>query len=216
MTRSEIVAQIQLLMGFRTDMINSITAQIALQQNHLEREVEWKIYPWFLQTERADTAVSPLGDGFDERVLKPVDWISDMEEDGLYVVDSNGIEQLLIKSEENKLRVTFRESDPGLPQYYSSSGDYYRLFPTPDLAYNLKMRYYQSDAIVSDGASTNRWMTRAPNCLIGRVGLMMSGASQSAQRDMFSALYLESKAGIERRSFDELTVNRQYVMGENQ
>jgi len=212
MTRDEIVAQIKLLLGFRTDQTNTVIAQIAIQQNHLEREVQWAIYPWFLQTERADTTALLN----DERLPKPVDWIADIEEDGIWVTDTDGLENLLIKSEENKLRVTYRESDPGLPEYYASSGDYWRLFPTPDVAYALKMRYYQSDAVVTVGTNTNRWMTRAPNILIGRVGLFMCGAASNARRDMFSAMYQESKSAIERRSFDELTVNRQYAMGENQ
>jgi hypothetical protein len=215
MTRSEIVAQIQLLLGFRTDLTTTITAQIAIQQNHLERDVQWAIYPWFLQTERAGTVVTATVDGFDERVLKPVDWIADMEEDGLWVTDEDGFEHLLIKSEENKLRNTFRESDPALPEFYSSSGDYYRLFPTPDAAYTLRQRYYQRDEVILTDVGENRWMRYAPNMLIGRVGLFLSGASENARRDMFSAMMQESKTAIERKSFDELTVNRQYAMGEN-
>lgn len=212
MTRDEIVAQVKLLLGFREDQTNTIIAQIAIQQNHLEREVEWKIYPSWLQTERADSFTVAN----EERVQKPSDWIADIEEDGIWVTDILGSEHLLYKSEENKLRLTFKDDDPTIPEAYASSGDYYRLFPTPDIIYALKMRYYQSQPIVSTGSDTNRWMTNAPNCLIGRVGLMLSGAANNPRRDMFSALYQESKQSIERRSFDELTVNRQYAMGENQ
>lgn len=216
MTRDEIVAQIKVLLGFRTDQTNTIIAQIAVTQNHLEREVNWKIYPYFLQTERSDTTITATVDGFDERVLKPADWLADMEEDGIWVTDTEGTENLLVKREENLLRNTFRSDDPGLPQYYSSSGDYYRLFPTPDAAYPLKMRYYQTDEVITEGTGQNRWMKYASNCLIGRSGLFLSGAGNNARRDMFSALYQESKEAIERKSFDELTVNRQYAMGENQ
>lgn len=212
MTRDEIVAQVQLLLGFRTDQLNTITAQIAIQQNYLEQEVQWAIYPWFLYTERANA----LTEANDERVQKPTDWIADVEEDGIWITDTDGIEHLLIKSEQNKLRLTFVDSDPTFPQYYASSGDYYRFFPTPDAIYTLRMIYYQKDEIISVGSGENRWMKYASNCLIGRVGLMLSGAGNNARRDMFSALYQESKTAIERKSFDELTVNRQYAMGENQ
>lgn len=216
MTRDEIVSQIQLLLGFRSDQTNTIAAQIAIQQNHLERDVEWAIYPSFLQTERADASISILGDGFDERIAKPTDWIADIEEDGIWVVDDEGFENLLEKSEENKLRTAFRNHDPGLPTHYASSGDYYRLFPTPDAAYALKMRYYQRDEVITDGGGENRWMRYAPNILIGRTGLFLAGAQNNARREMFSAMYQESKKAIERKAFDELTVNRQYAMGENQ
>jgi hypothetical protein len=211
MTRDQIVAQIQLLLGHRTDMTNTITAQIAIQQVHLEREVQWSIYPHFLLTERSDSFLVLN----DERLPKPPDFISECEEDALWIIDSEGTEKILYKTEYNKLRLEFGNEDPGLPEKYATLGDYWRVLPEPDFAYNVKTVYYQQDAIMVNGTDQNRWAKYAPNLLIGRVGLFISGAGNNTRRDMFSALYQESKSAIERKSFDEQTVNRQYAMGEN-
>lgn len=211
MTRNEIVAQIQLLLGFRTDQLNTITAQVAIQQVHLETEVEWKIYPYFLLTERADSVCTIN----DERLSKPSDFVAECEEDALWIIDSEGTEKLLYKTEYNKLRLEYGNDEPGLPEKYATLGDYWRILPEPDLAYTVRTVYYQQDVIMVNGTDQNRWSRFAPNLLIGRVGLFLCGAANNTRRDMFSAMYQESKSAIERKSFDDLTVNRQYAMGEN-
>lgn len=216
MTRDEMVAQVQLYLGMRTDMANTIAAELMRQQNVLERETQWKLMPWFLKSDDSTTSISILGDGFDRRVAKPEDWLADIEEGGLYVIDDDDCEYELVKHEEDSLREYYKTYDPGLPRHYATSGDYYLLFPTPDQAYTLKMKYYQADAVLSLGSSSNRWSRYASNCLIGRAGMFLAGSGNNARTEMFSAMYNESKNAIEVKSFDEQTTNRQYAMGENQ
>lgn len=212
MTRDEIVTQVKLLLGHRTDLTSIIQAQISIQQNHLEREVKWERYPSFLLTERADTVLTIE----DDRLQKPSDWIADVEEDGLYVIDSEGTEHLLTKTEYNKLRLTYGNDDPGLPQAYATMGDYYRVLPVPDVGYTMRMIYYQSQPLMSDVVTSNRWSINAANCLIGRVGLMLCGAEDNKRQQMFSALFLESKSALEVKAYEDIVTNRQYAMGENQ
>ena len=215
MTRDEIVAQIQVLMGFRTDMTNAIAAQIPLQQRQLERNVKWALPPWFLETERADTTLAIN----DERLLYPTDWIADIEDDGLWILytDDDGVERekLLGKTEYDTLRRAYGNCEPGRPKAYAQDGKYYRLLPQPDIAYQVKIRYFAADTIVTVGTDTNQWMTHYPDALIGRVGMFLSGAGQNQARDMFSALFLEAKSAIDQKSFDIQTTNRRYAMGEN-
>lgn len=212
MTRDEIVTQIQLLLGFRTDQRNTIIAQVNIQQRHLEHEVRWLKYPWFLLTEIATTASLVE----DPRVQKPSDWIADTEEDGLYTVDAEGVEKALQKTDFDILRKTYLNTDPGPPCHYATFGDYYYLGPTPDIAYTIRMCYYQQDVLMVDGTDENRWAKRAPNLLIGRTGLMLCGAGNNARQEMLGAIYKEAKDAIETKAFDDEVTNRQYAMGENQ
>lgn len=212
MTRDEIVTQVKLLLGHRTDLTSIIQGQIGIQQAHLENEVEWVRYPQFLLTERSDSLLNIE----DDRIQKPADWIADVEEDGLYIIDSEGTEHLLPKTEYNKLRLTYGNDDPGLPQGYATMGDYYRVLPVPDVAYAMKMIYYQKQPLMVEGTDENRWAKYGPNCLIGRVGLMLCGAEDNKRQQMFSALFLESKSALERKAFEDVVTNRQYAMGENQ
>lgn len=212
MTRDEIVAQVQLLLGFRNDQVNTIRAQVNLQQKHLELEVSWKKYPWFLLTEIATTATLVN----DPRVQKPSDWIADTEEDGLYLIDSDGVESALEKIDFDVLRKTYLNVEPKKPCRYATFGDYYYLGATPDIAYTVRMCYYQQDVLMVNGTDENRWAKRAPNLLIGRTGLMLCGAGNNARQEMFSAIYRESKEAVETKAFDDEVTNRQYAMGENQ
>lgn len=216
MTRDEMVAEIQVYLGFRTDQATVIAAQIQAQQRALETTVKWVKRPWFLQSDRSSTVVTATVDGFDERILLPDDWMADIEEDGLWITDSEGKEHLLIKNEENVLRSTFINDNPTLPSHYCRSGDYYRLFPTPDAAYTIKMRYYQKDAVLSTNTSENRWSRYAPNILIGRAGMFLAGTANNARQEMLSAMYREAKEAIESQAVYDDADNRQYAMGENQ
>lgn len=213
MTRDELVAQIQLLMGFRTDLGNIIKAQINIQQAAMElASSRWLARPWFLQTERANTTLVVN----DERLLYPADWLADLEDDGLWITDADGKEHLLPKDDLDVLRSQYINSEATRPQGYAQDGNYYRLFPKPDQAYVVRQQYYKKDVLLSDAVTENEWSVHAPDCLIGRAGMFLCGASNSAMREMFSALYEECKSGVEHKSFEIQTTNRQYAMGENQ
>lgn len=210
MTRDQLVAQVQALMGFRTDQGTTIAAQIAIQQSALELEEQWIIRPWFLQVTRT-TGLLTIGD---EEFARPEGFIAEIEEDGLWLTNSEGDEILLEKADEDDLRLLYGNEDNTQPSYYASAGLTYRVFPKADDTYTIKQRYYKQDETLADGSDTNLWLTHAPNCIIGRVGLFLTGAAAAKQRDMFSGIYLSAKAGLERRSMDLLTDNRRYAMGE--
>jgi hypothetical protein len=210
-TRGEIRTQIQMLMGHRTDLTAVINTQIGIQQRALEKEVKWLIRPWFLQTDDRTVGTLTIDD---ETFDRPTDFIAEIEEDAVTLVNDEAEEIALCKADEDDLRSLYGNEDSTFPSAYASAGRKFRIFPKADVAYTVKMRYYAHDAIMTDDSEENLWAEHAPSCLVGRVGLFVCGANDAKQRDMFGAIFNEAKSALEQYSMDLLTDNRRYAMGE--
>lgn len=182
MTRDEAIAEIKLGLGFRTDLSTQAAMQLVHAQAYFERQ--WpdpSNLPWFLITEREVANTVPN----DERVAKPDDWLGDVEDDGLWIMNDEGEEILLSKKPIDNLRQLYTGIDPGFPSAYGFDGYYYRLFPRPDNIYGLRMQYYQQDTVLSGGTDENKWLKEAPDILIGRAGAVLAGAGGNSRADLF-------------------------------
>lgn len=200
-----------MLMGQRTDLTTIINTQIDIQQRALEKEVKWIIRPWFLQTN--DRTVGTLTVG-DEAFDRPADFIAEIEEDAVWLVNEEGDDIQLCKADEDDLRTLYGNEDNTFPSAYASAGRKFRIFPKADDTYTVKMRYYAQDTLMAEEGDENLWAEHAPSCLIGRVGLFVCGANNAVQRDMFAGIFNEAKSALEQYSMDLLTDNRRYAMGE--
>jgi hypothetical protein len=182
MTLDEAVAEVVLGLGFRRDLALESATQIRIAQQYFERSwPEQSLLPWFLITERAVTSTVIN----EERLTKPTDWLGDVEDDALWLTNTLGKEILIEKSPLDDLRQLYQNASPGFPQGYGFDGYYYRLFPKPDAAYAARMQYYQKDTLLVSGADTNKWLTEAPDILIGRAGAVLAGAGGNARLTMF-------------------------------
>lgn len=214
MTKDEAIAQVKMLLGFRTDLATTIETQLHLAQQHLEDN--WNTaeapLPWFLVTERSTTSTVAE----EERLGYPEDLLANIEDDGLFIENTDGQEILLKKFSENDLRVLYVAADPGFPENYAEDGKYYRLFPAPDAAYTVHLKYYAKDVAFNTltGAQTNLWLTHAPNALIGRAGLLISGAGNNARGQIFAGLLGDALSSIKGIGTNIMTNNRRYAMGE--
>ena len=172
MTRDEAVNRIQVLLGFRTDLVTVI--QNALLDAQVEIEMEPEL-PWFLQTE---VAFSPTVDG-EERKELPDDFIKEIDEDALwlYQAELEDDEQWtpLIKEDISLLRRKLPASGP--PRAYAIDGRYFRLFPKPDGVYILKLMYFAKDDTLTTNIE-NRWLKYAPSILIGVAGKKVASAAR--------------------------------------
>lgn len=161
MTRDECVKLLGWRLGDRTDMAERILMEMKHVQRHVLEENVW--LPWFLETELAE-ATTTTGE---RRLPLPEDFLSEIEESHLWiVVDGNPLR--LVKGEYDTLQSLL----PGeaTPQRFAISGRYFHLFPTPDGAYPIQMRYYGRDTDMTVGNEETKWLLYASDVVLAAVG----------------------------------------------
>lgn len=176
MTRDEAVAQMKQLHGFRTDL--DVQCVTALQQ--VQRELEEAAFlPWFLRTEVA--SISTTAD--EERVPLPSDFLRETEDTALwYYKASNAADKrwiLLKRGDIETLRYEYQDTT-GEPEAYSKDQAYFRIKPTPNAVYTLKMgSYFAKDAVLTSNIE-NKWLTHAPFLMLGKAGQIVATAVRDA------------------------------------
>lgn len=163
--------------------------------------------PWFLRSENTTSFTVPG----EERVPVPTDFIREWDDDALWFFNPNpnppaipppynpGSWFPLDKDELSYNRMRWGPHWPNMappypqpppmpnwpgPRAYSLDGKYFRIFPLPQQAWQLKMIYYQHDTPLdpTNSASTNRWLTNAPNVLIGEAGYNVAATARDNDR----------------------------------
>jgi len=213
MNRDAAVAEIQLIMGFRSDLATSAVTALQNAQSHFEQN--WQDptnLPWFLITERATSSTVI----YEERLARPSDWLGDVEEDGLWLTNSDGDEVLLEKGDIDDLRAIYGNDDPTFPIAYGFDGLYYRLFPAPNASYPARMLYYATDAALALGSTENAWLKYAPNVLIGYAGITLCSGAKDGRLQIFQQRMLDAVAAVNAKSLAIPYVGKQSTMGEDQ
>jgi len=176
MTRDEAVAHIQMQLGFRTTLSSSIISQLQLAQQNLETG---PTLPWFLISEDSYIRTE---DG-EQRVPLPTDFLEEADEAVLrYIPDDLSAENPevdLIRDEYDVLRKNYMDTATGTiktgpPEAYALFGEYFRVFPTPDDDYLIRMIYYQQDDLLTTNIE-NQWLKYIPKLLMGLAGKQLSG-----------------------------------------
>lgn len=189
MTRDEAVAIIKETMGFRLDLDEAAQRRLKLAQVHFERGI---ILPSFLISEQSYITT----DANAERIVKPSDFIKEVDEDGLcYFPNGLGNEEgrvALVKDDLDVLQRNYQAGTKGPPEAYALLGNYFRIFPTPDDVYVVKMYYYQKDEVLNSNIE-NKWLREVPYLLIGEAGMSLSsGARDKDAKAEFSRMKQEA------------------------
>lgn len=208
MNRDTAVARIQETLGFRSDLETVI--QNRLQDAQIDLELQPPL-PWFLETEISSN-VTVIGE---ERVVVPLDFLQDYEDDGLWYFDGSLAEAdqwvLLERQDLEYLRANFPGS--GKPEAYTLVGQNYRLFPTPDAVFELKQIYYKTDTLLTTNIE-NDWLKYTPNLLIGEAGLLLPPAVRSPESTAdFQRMAQKARVLLDHATEQRLNSNRRYVMG---
>lgn len=208
-TRDEAVEFIKQICGYRKSGDATIIKMMERAQLELQRG---PTFPWFLLSERSQilTTVS------DERIPLPANFIGEYEEDGIWLrVDTTDPEQdiILEKDDVDLLRNLYKNTT-GQPLAYSKDGTYFRLFPTPDEQYQLRMMYYRKAESLLGANIENEWLKHSPNSVIGKAGgwyaatLRDKGAMQ-----VFDKLETEARLVLENENESRKHTNRRYQIG---
>lgn len=175
MTRDEAVAHIQMQLSFRTTLSSSIILQLQLAQETLELG---PTLPWFLISE--DSYINTTSG--EQRLPIPTDFLEETDEAVFrYVpatVSATIPERDLDKDDYDILRHNFMDTTTGMvkvgpPEAYCLLGDYFRIFPTPDGSYRIRMIYYKQDTTLETNVE-NKWLKHVPKLLMGMAGKAMS------------------------------------------
>lgn len=176
MTRDEATAEVQRVLGYRTDKVAEIEFLFQSQQQELEHQ---PTLPWFLREETLTMTSIALN----ERMAFPAGFLKEWQDDPMRirVTDpSTGFFtwNKLAKDTPEYLRDTLqKEGTPGVPQAYNRDAASFILFPTPDDVYPFRMIYYKADVVLASNI-TNKWLTNLPYLLIGLAGMRVSGATR--------------------------------------
>lgn len=213
MNVGQAIAQIQLLMGFRSDLATQAKTQLELAQDQYERG---PIYPWFLLSE-IQTFVTSIGE---RRVPLPADFISENEEAALFYDDDEGDDAgeafQLGKHDYDYLVKEWGLLAKGTPQAYAVQGEYFILFPVPDALYTISIQVYKKDTKISSlsNDATNKWLDKAPDCIIGKAGQMLATAARDTiATQAFMAMEQKGQAQLQIDNEARKHTNRQYQIG---
>lgn len=174
-----------------------LAEMVNVQQNMLERG---PTLPWFL--EATDDGLACVA--ATREVAVPGDFLREHEEGMLLIQDSAGVWQEMEKDDYDALISYWTydgTTDP--PLHYALVGTNFLLVPLPTAARSMVLtKYYAKDTAPSDTASTNLWLTYAPNLLIGETGMIMAGQ------------YLQNKAAFAQFQ-QQATLGRQQLLTDN-
>lgn len=213
MTRDEAVTEIKQLASFRQGTTDDAVIRTYLQrvQEFYENGPVLAELPWFLRSDRSDRSTT----AGEERVPIPADFLREAEPSALYFVpaDTDKPEVELRKDDTDFLRNKYPRAETGEPKEYSLDGKYFRLFPTPDAIYTLRMVYYKQATVLTSNIE-NDWLKYAPWLLIGRAGRLWS----TALRDLtgakaFGEIEGEALKTLSDESEARKHANRRYQMG---
>lgn len=211
MTRDEAVAEIKRILGFRTGTTHdsAIIQQLKTTQERLEREPE---LPYFLRTEVSSITT----EASEERIALPSDFLMEWEEDALWHFNTDADSDAETWTALYKDELAFlRKSLPGegKPQAYAFDGSYFRLFPTPDAEYTIKMIYFGADTVLDTNVE-NKWLRHLSELLIGDAGAMMAAGMRDASAiTVFANMKASGKAKLVTQQSALDGAGRRYVMG---
>ena len=136
----------------RDDLTSQIPTFIQLAEKRLERDLRIR------QMLKVVEATTTPGDS---TVGMPEDFLSMKD----IHIESDPIRTLKFQSTSNFYR-NARPNDRGVPVDYTLLGSEFKLAPTPDSAYTLRMVYYYKPDILSDSNTSNLFLANCPDLLL--------------------------------------------------
>ena len=178
MLRDVAVARVKQLLGFQKNLDDEIVQAFMEVQEQLEQEAE---LPFFLRKSYNNLATVE-----DVREVNfPTDFIREEDSDQMFVTDSGGTKQPVVKDERGFLRI--RYPGKGLPKGYSTEVDVFHFYPIPDAVYALNGTYF-AKALLLDTNIQNRWLKFLPEIIIARGGIMLSGIRDQTALQLFISM----------------------------
>lgn len=156
MTLPELVSAVAARMGSRRGIEKEVQEEMQLAIRRLE---EGPVKFWFLLGDTR-TNVTTEGEG---RLPVPGNFLREYEEGALWVNQEDGTRIPLIKRDNTTLARDYPGS--GIPVAYSLTGQYFRLYPIPDMEYGMDVLIYQRSPALREDLD-NVWFHHGTELLI--------------------------------------------------
>lgn len=195
MDRDGVVAFMQQKLGFRTQLTSACITALQIMQDQLERGAT---LPWWLLQEDTVFPITPAvpASSIPQQYNLPTGFIKepDHQDGNLRLQLTAPGPQIFIEKMDYEqaekfffgLRQTWWDGtsiivqqtgtapSPGKPKAYVLRATKVRIYPGPDVAYNLLWTYYAHDVALTGSNVTNGWTANAPLLLAGRAGVLVS------------------------------------------
>jgi hypothetical protein len=211
MTRDEAVGVIQTILGFRTDLVSNIITMLQVSQTMLEQAPP---KPWFLTSERSYIVLQPNLN----KVALPTNFLVEVDDAHLYYNPSlaTSPQVKLVKESLDQLREIYSSLAKGAPEAYAILGNYFYIFPTPNVEYTIELLYIKSDALLTTNIE-NKWLKYNPYVLIGKAGgLIANSVGNQAAAATFKAMENEGRTLLVSQNTEREFSNRELQIGGTQ
>lgn len=214
MTGQRILDLLMGRLGGRTSP--ALRATCLLEMNLVQDVLEGDpLKPWFLITEDSESVLT-VGE---RRLEVPEDFLCEVEDEegGLVIVDSTGAEHPMKKDSYDFLvdKHTL-EATSDLPLEYALVGKYFMIFPLPNVALTVKMRYKASQPDITDDNNENAWCKNAADLLIAETGYVVCSKHVRDEPNKiieFSADSAKAKSRLSTDNVGRAEANRSRAMG---
>lgn len=131
-------------------------------------------------------------------VALPSDFLRELEEDSLFILDDNSVPQPMVKGSYDELAAHHGlDADSTLPLDYCIRGTDILLFPKSSVARTLQLSYFASDAVPADTTTENLWLKYASDLLLAGTGEIVAG--QYLQNSELSVIFAGQKMAAQDR-----------------
>lgn len=206
MLRSAAIALIKQRLGNRPDMDAHILAEMQFVQATLLEG--GATLPWFLLTEVA-TATTIAAE---ERLPVPSDFLrEDAELGGLWRYDVTQDKPWIELKKDEYPVLKARYTTTGKPSHYALAGEYFRFFPLPDAAYQIKQVYLARGLPLTSDIE-NVWLKYAADWLIAETGKIIATYIQNTKiADLFEkdAMVAKNRVMVEDVARREAALTRE-------
>lgn len=159
-------------LGYLTDpqlRASALLEMVMIQQTVLEMG---PYIPWFCASETVTAVITAS----ERRVALPADFLREMEDSALWVLDSSGQKEAeLEKADFDDLVTEWGMDATGeTPLNYALLGEYLHLFPIPTVSKSILMKHYRRQITPADDNVETPWLKNAPDLMIAATGRVIT------------------------------------------
>lgn len=152
----DIIERIELRLGSRRGLQDTIKLEL---QSTIRKLEEGPVKFWFLLTDTLNSRTIPE----ERRMSIPKGFLREDEQGALWVNLPEGRRGPLVKGSDDILCERF--SGQGVPRSYSLTNNYFRLYPEPDIEYDMDIQIYRRTPVIFEGES-NPWFEFAEELVV--------------------------------------------------
>lgn len=204
-TLTEMISMIQFRLGNRKDLATQIEREIQLAQIRLEDSPD--LEPWFLVQQDETIAVTS---GVQDITL-PAGFLRMSEEEQPQIL-VDGIWQPLRRIQNDDGLSNFQGAT-GTPTRFTMFGDTFRLWPSPDKAYTVRLTYAARETSLdtTTPTDTNAWTENAFDVLMNKALIILAGTLQNKSAlEMASSDFSSAYAGLQTQIVQREDANQTY------